>query len=1194
MTATEHRWSFWIDRGGTFTDVVARRLDGEIRTEKLLSEAPDHYIDATVEGIRRVLRIPSDTPLPMASIESLRIGTTLATNTLLERTGEPVALVVTRGFGDLLRIGYQDRPELFARHIVLPEPLCTETVEIEERMGADGGVVTPLDTKQATALLEAVRRRGVTNLVICLLHGYRYPEHEHRLAELARMLGFRHVQTSHKVSPLARYVSRAETCTVDAYLTPIMRRYVQRIRQELGEARVFYMQSNGRLRDATTICGKDSILSGPAGGLIGAVEFCHQLGYDRVISFDMGGTSTDVAHYAGEYERDFENHIAGVRLRTPMLRIHTVAAGGGSILRYAGGRCQVGPQSAGAMPGPACYRRGGPPTLTDCNVVLGRVRAAYFPAVFGTSGKQPLDRHAALVTIGRLARELAAADGTTSNVYAVAEGFVEIAVQNMANAIRKVSIRHGRDPSEYVLCCFGGAGGQHACRVAEQLGISKVAIHPLAGLMSAWGMGQARYGETRWQALDLELEASTSARIEAVFRELEEKARRALERQGLTVTGTVTTHRARLHYQGSDTLLELDVGDITTLSKRFERLHRERFGFAHDLPVLVAEAYVEITGGEPPCKTGALPEPGKQESSTRYVRVYLDGHFRRVPLYGREQLVPGIRIDGPALITETNSTNVIEPGWYGKVDAYGNLLFIQTLDRQAAVRTQVSTARLEIFNNLFMSVAEQMGITLRDTAHSVNIKERLDFSCAVFDAEGNLVANAPHVPVHLGSMGETVRAVLTKMPLANGETCLINDPYNGGTHLPDITAVTPVYIDGQREFLVASRGHHADVGGSVPGSMPAYSHVLEEEGVLLEGFTAVKAGRLEEHALRTLLTRPPMPVRNVEQNITDIKAQLAANKTGADLLCAMVDKYSIETVRDFLCQVQDNATRAVKNALVKLGRGGHRVYAMDGGERIEVRVALSLDGGAVIDFTGTSRQSPGNLNAPPAVVRAAVLYVLRCLVDEDIPLNDGCLRPIRIIVPPGSLLGPVSPAAVAAGNVETSQAIVNALFGALGVLAAGQGTMNNLCFGNARYQYYETLGGGAGAGLGFLGASAVHTHMTNSRLTDTEILEQRFPVRVERLAVRAGSGGNGLYRGGDGMVRELGFMEAMQLSILSGHRRVAPFGLLGGQDGTPGRNTLVYSSGRRETLDGTAQVTMAPGDRLIIETPGGGGYGEPP
>ncbi len=1185
-------WQFWIDRGGTFTDIVARRPDGGLATMKLLSENPEQYEDAALAGIRRFLGVAEGEPIPADKVAAVKMGTTVATNALLERKGDRTVLAVTKGFADLLAIGTQNRPDLFARAIRLPEMLYERVVEIPERMGARGEELRPLDLGAAADGLIAAYEAGIRSVAVVLLHAYRFPEHELTLGRLARDIGFTQVSLSHQASPLMKVVGRGDTTVVDAYLSPILRRYVDRVAAQLQGTRLMFMQSSGGLTDARRFQGKDAILSGPAGGVVGAVRTAAMAGLGQLIGFDMGGTSTDVCHYDGEYERSFDTTVAGVRLRAPMMRIHTVAAGGGSVLHYDGARFRVGPDSAGANPGPACYRRGGPLTVTDCNVMVGKLQPAFFPALFGPEADQPLDGEA----VRRGFAELAARIGDGRTPEQVAEGFLSIAVLGMANAIKQVSVARGYDVTRYALACFGGAGGQHACLVADALGMDTVFLHPLAGVLSAYGMGLADLRVLKERALELPLDDEAMKAVQRAFADLEAEARCELERQGVERADMTGLRTVFLKYQGSDTALPVEAADRDGLARAFAAAHKARFGFVMEGRPLVVEAVgIEMFGGGEDVDEAELPASAEAAVPRAAARMFSGDHWHDAPVFDRDRLLPGQAVDGPAIITESTATTVVEPGWRAEMNARRHLVLRRVVARpqRFAAGTRVDPVLLEVFNNLFMSVAEQMGAVLANTAHSVNIKERLDFSCAVFDAEGGLVANAPHIPVHLGSMGESVRTILRTRAgtLRPGDSFALNSPYAGGTHLPDITVVTPVFHGGAVRFFVASRGHHADIGGITPGSMPPDSTSIEQEGVLLDNFHLVEGGRLREAELAALLTGGPYPTRNLRQNIADLQAQLAANEKGAAELIRMVDMFGSETVAAYMGHVQDNAEESVRRVLATLSDGAFAVEMDDGAV---IRVAIRVDRAArraTIDFTGTSAQRPGNANAPTAITRAAVLYVFRCIVDDAIPLNEGCLKPLDIIVPPGSLLAPNPPAAVVAGNVETSQAVVDCLMGALGVMAASQGTMNNLTFGDDRHQYYETICGGAGAGPGFDGASAVHTHMTNSRLTDPEVLEWRFPVLVDGFAIRRGSGGAGARCGGDGVVRRLKFLHPMTAGILSNRRRVAPFGLMGGQDGKPGRNAVERADGRVEELGGTARVEMAPGDVFVIETPGGGGYG---
>lgn len=1198
-------WQFWIDRGGTFTDLVACRPDGTLVTHKLLSENPQRYRDAAVQGIRELLGLEAGAPLPVERIGSVRMGTTVATNALLERRGARTLLCITRGFGDALRIGYQDRPAIFARRIERPEPLYGRVIEIDERVGAQGELLRELDEAAACTALRQAYDEGFRSVAIVLMHAYRYPGHEARLARLARGIGYTQVSTSHGTSPLMKLVARGDTTTVDAYLSPGLRRYVDQVAAQLAGTRLLFMQSNGGLVDAQGFQGKDAILSGPAGGVVGGVAVARAAGFERVIGFDMGGTSTDVWHSDGEYERSFDAEVAGVRIRAPMLYIHTVAAGGGSVLHFDGARFRIGPDSAGADPGPVCYRRGGPLALTDANVMVGKILPGHFPKLFGPQADQALDREAVCEGFARLAGEIREATGVTRTPEQVAHGFIEIAVANMANAIRRISVQRGYEVSKYVLCCFGGAGGQHACQVADALGMGQVLLHPHAGVLSAYGMGLADLRVLREQAVEAPLGEVLMPALHGQIADLEAAARAELLRQGVGEGQMSTVRKLLVRYRGTDAPLLVGCGDPAGIRSEFEAAHRARFGFIDPDKDLIVEAVsVEAVGaaaGHADMTREAIAGAGIPRPIDRTdlytVNASRDGEGRvAAPVYARESLGEGVRIDGPALVIEANSTIVVEPGWQARV-AGGNLLLarVAPLARTTAIGTQADPVMLEIFNKRFMSIAEQMGETLAKTAHSVNIKERYDFSCALFDRDGGLVANAPHIPVHLGSMGDSVRAILQARNgcMQPGDVFVTNAPYNGGTHLPDITVITPVFDAAEKEILfhVASRGHHADIGGITPGSMPPHSRTIGEEGILIDDFQLVAAGRFRATELRALLGTGDHPARNPDQNIADLKAQVAANEKGAQELRRMVRQFGRAGVAAYMRHVQDNAEESVRRVIDILRDGAYTV-ALDDGR--EIRVAVRIDRAARaarIDFTGTSGQHPGNFNAPLAITRAAVLYVFRTLVDDDIPLNAGCLKPLDIVVPEGCLLNPRPPAAVVAGNVETSQLVVDALCAALGVMAASQGTMNNFTFGNARHQYYETLCGGAGAGPGFDGASAVHTHMTNSRLTDPEVLEFRYPVLVEAFAIRHGSGGAGQWRGGDGVVRRIRFREPMHAAILSGRRQVAPFGLDGGGAAAPGRNSVERRDGTRQALAACDETDLLAGDVFVIETPGGGGYG---
>ena len=1191
------RWQFWIDRGGTFTDVVARRPDGALLTHKLLSENPGRYPDAAIQGIRELLGLPHGTPIPTGQIEAVKMGTTVATNALLERKGERTLLLITRGFRDALRIAYQNRPRIFDRHIVLPEMLYSEVIEVDERMAARGETLRPLDEKKARSDLEAAYARGLRSIAIVLMHGYRYVQHEARLAQLAQSIGFTQISVSHRVSPLMKLIGRGDTTVVDAYLSPILRRYVDQVAGELSGVRVMFMQSNGGLTDARRFQGKDSILSGPAGGIVGAVRTSLSAGFDRIIGFDMGGTSTDVSHYAGEFEREFETRVAGVRMRAPMMSIHTVAAGGGSILHFDGARYRVGPDSAGANPGPASYRRGGPLAVTDANVMLGRIQPAYFPAVFGPAGDEPLDAGVVREKFTALAQQIREATGDPRTPEAVAEGFVQIAVGNMANAIKQISVQRGHDVTQYTLCCFGGAAGQHACLVADALAMTRVFIHPFAGVLSAYGMGLADQTAMREKAVEAQLEADSGV-LEGELEKLAAAARSELLEQGVEATRIRVARRVHLKYDGTDTALIVPFGTHDEMLARFEAAYRQQYSFLMQGKSLIVEAVSAEAIGVSETTAEAGVAPTKEVSTAAgHVQMFAGGRWCETPVYHRDEIGAGSRVDGPAIIAEANATTIVEPGWRATVTPANHLVLERVVARESrvAIGTEADPVMLEIFNNLYMSIAEQMGLRLQNTAYSVNIKERLDFSCALFDAAGNLIANAPHMPVHLGSMGESIKTVIRENAgrMKPGDVFVLNAPYNGGTHLPDVTVITPVWSEHGSEilFYVGSRGHHADIGGITPGSMPPDSVTVEEEGVLIDNFLLVEGGRFREKETIELLTSGRYPVRNVVQNLADLQAQIAANEKGVQELRRMVEHFGLDTVRAYMLHVQDNAEESVRRVIGVL-KDGEFDYPLDNGAQIRVKISIGEDRrSATIDFSGTTAQLPNNFNAPKAVCMAAVLYVFRSLVEDDIPLNAGCLKPLNVIIPEGCMLNPRYPAAVVAGNVETSQCITDALYGALGVMAASQGTMNNFTFGNARYQYYETVAGGSGAGPGFNGADVVQTHMTNSRLTDPEVLEWRFPVLLESFVVRADSGGRGRWHGGHGGVRRVRFLEAMTAAILSGHRLVRPHGMAGGEPARAGRNWVERVGGEVVELGPADRIEMNPGDVFVIESPGGGGYG---
>lgn len=1217
----------FADRGGTFTDLVAVTDDALIVDRlanfperfqitaladqswvilyKLLSEQPDQYQDAVIQGIRDILGLEHDQSIPAKAVEVVKMGTTVATNALLERNGERTLLLVTEGFRDALSIGYQNRPNIFARQIVLPERVYEQVIEVKERYTAQGEelvTITPDEERRLTTLLQAAYSDGIRAVAIAFLHSYRYPQHEQQIAALVRQIGFTQVSVSHQVSPLMKLIRRGDTTVVDAYLSPILRRYVDQVGAALrSTTKLEFMKSDGGLTEAQRFQGKDSILSGPAGGIVGAVKTSTAAGFDRVIGFDMGGTSTDVSHYYGEYERTFETEVAGVRLCAPMLSIHTVAAGGGSILRFDGSRYRVGPESAGANPGPACYRNDGPLTVTDCNVRLGKIQPELFPQVFGATGNLPLDRAIVEQKFAALAAEIQAKTGDSRTEEEVAAGFLEIAINKMANAIKKISVQRGYDVTQYTLCCFGGAGGQHACLIAEALGMSQIFIHPFAGVLSAYGIGLADVRTLKEKAVELRLSGDCIAELQQTLIALEAESRSEIIAQGVSDDRIETVFNVRLRYQGTDSALIVGFDRAETMRHQFEQIYRQRYGFSMPEKGLVVEAVsVEAIAPETPIVEPLLSmDRTVPLSPISTVQIYTKGAWHETPVYRRQDLRPGDRVIGTALISEPTGTNVIEPGWCAQLTQQ-NYLILSKMGETKETSSIVLSATpdpvlLEIFNNLFRAIAEQMGITLQNTSYSINIKERLDFSCAIFDQSGQLVANAPHIPVHLGSMSESVNSLIRARgnQLKPGDAFASNNPYNGGTHLPDITVVTPVFVADSSTpmFYVASRGHHADIGGITPGSMPPHSQTIDQEGILLDNVQIVDRGQFQEAALLELLTSNHYPVRNPAQNLADLQAQIAANERGAQELQRIVEHYRLEVVQAYMQHVQNNAEESVRRVIDVL-KPGRFDYLMDDGNKICVNITIDRPTrSACIDFTGTSPQQSSNLNAPLAICKAVVLYVFRTLVDDDIPLNAGCLKPLNIIVPEGCLLNPRPPAAVVAGNVETSQAIANALYGALGVMAASQGTMNNFTFGNEQHQYYETICGGSGAGATFDGADAVQTHMTNSRLTDPEVLEWRFPVLVEAFSIRSNSGGLGKHRGGNGAIRRIRFREAMTAAVLSGHRIVPPFGLAGGKSAATGQNFVVRQDGSIEQLSSKAEVSMAPGDVFVIETPGGGGFG---
>lgn len=1189
-------WQFWIDRGGTFTDIVACSPDGSLETAKYLSNNPESYTDAAIYGVRRFLGLSKDEPIPGGAIEAVKMGTTVATNALLERAGEPTLLAITQGLADAIEIGHQARPDTFALNIRKPAVLYDRVIEIDERVRADGTIESALDLVTARERLQAAYDAGLRSVAIVLMHAYKYPEHEAAVADIARAIGFKQVSTSHEVSPLSKIVPRGQTTIVDAYLTPVLRRYVDQVAEGLGgdkTARLLFMQSSGGLTAAERFRGRDAILSGPAGGIVGCVATARAAGFEKVIGFDMGGTSTDVSHYAGVFEKAYETEVAGAAMRVPMLSIHTVAAGGGSLLTYDGSRLRVGPKSAGADPGPACYRRGGPLAVTDINAALGKLDPRFFPAIFGPEQDQPLDADASRAGFDKLAQEIG--DGRSPED--VAEGFLDIAVEHMAQAIKQVSLARGYDVSGYVMNCFGGAGGQHACLVAERLGIRQILLHPFSGVLSAYGMGLAELSTEHQLVFDAELAEELEPAIARRCEELEAQGRAELAAQGANLNETRTRPSALLRYKGTDTVLTVPLDRADAMLANFEDAHQRQYGFtASEKAVVLDTLIVEVSAGGSE-SLEAPQEPRNQPPSPKaQARFFSGGQWHEASLYDLADLGPGHQIAGPAIITEPTGTIVVEPNWRARVNPVGHLVLIAQGSQTRAVIDPgtADPVTLELFNNRYMSIAQQMGIILRNTAQSVNVKERLDFSCAIFDASGNLVANAPHVPVHLGSMDETVRSVLASgQDIRPGDAFVQNNPHAGGSHLPDITVVSPVFdeLGASILYFVASRAHHEDVGGLSPGSMSPRGRTIHEEGVLLDSLRLVSKGEFQTEAIMAALTSGDYPARNPSQNIADLMAQVAANAAGASELRKLTADYGLDVVQAYMGHIQDNAKHAVRRALEQL-RDGAFELEVDSGAKVCVDVTIDRAAGrARVDFSGTSPQQPSAYNAPLAVTRAAVLYVIRCLIADPIPLNAGCLRPLDIIVPEGTMLNPCYPAAVVAGNVETSQAVTDALFAALGELGTAQGTMNNLTFGNARVQYYETICSGAPAGPGFDGAAAVHTHMTNTRMTDPEILEARFPVVLETFRVDRGSGGRGQHNAGDGITRRIRFLEDMECSILSDRRRVAAPGLLGGEDGRLGSNTIVRGQGPEQDLGGAGEARVQSGDAVLIRTPTGGGFG---
>ena len=1195
-------WQFWIDRGGTFTDIVAKKPDGKIIIDKLLSENSDAYKDAAVAGIRRILKLKKEDKIPTGIISSVKMGTTVATNALLERKGDRTLLLITKGFGDLLRIGYQNRPLLFDLNIKLPELLYERVVEVSERLNEKGEVVTKLNEEEVRNSLIKAKSDGINSVAIAFMHSYINPDHENKIEQIAKEENFNQISVSHKVSPLIKLVGRGDTTVVDAYLSPILRRYVNQVSEELKDTKstqLMFMQSNGGLTDANLFQGKDALLSGPAGGVVSMTQTGKKAGFNKLIGFDMGGTSTDVCHFAGEFERSFETELAGVRIRAPMMQINTVAAGGGSILSYKDGRFQVGPESAGAIPGPASYGRGGPLTVTDCNVLLGKLNPDFFPKVFGKTGDQPLNFEIVKKKFLDLSDIISKEKNEPMmDIFKMAEGFLKIAVENMANAIKKISIQKGYDVTNYMLNCFGGAGGQHACNVADSLGISNVMIHPYAGVLSAYGMGLAEIRSIREGHFEKNITNILDA--ENLIEILSSQAKKDLNDQDISDASIILLKNAFLHYKGSHQNLEIKFDTPENMRKSFEQEHKKRFGFfVQDREIFIEMLTVEAVGK----KTENYDFLNPNTSTTKanpiaFKKMYVNGSEINTPIYKRDELIIGQNISGPAIIVEATGTNIIDDGWSGTLDKHYNLILSRVEEKklQKGIGTSVDVVMLEVFNNLFMNIAEQMGATLANTAYSVNIKERLDFSCALFNNEGSLVANAPHVPVHLGSMSEAIKTVvrLNKDNIYPDDVFVLNAPFNGGTHLPDVTVITPVFDKNGKEiiFFVASRGHHADIGGKTPGSGPPDSKHIEEEGVLIDNFKLFDKGIFREKEMRKILSSGKYPCRNVEHNMADLAAQVAANKTGINEINSMIDQFGIETVHAYMNHVQDNAEESIRNAIVNLKQGEYE-YELDNGEFIRVNVKIDKENReAIIDFTGTAPKNPFNYNAPMAVCYAVILYVFRTLVGNNIPLNEGCFKPIKIIIPNNSMINAKYPSAVIAGNTEVSQLTCNALFGALGVIAGSQATMNNFIWGNEKIQNYETICGGTGAGPNFHGTSAIQTHMTNTRSTDPEVLETRFPVRLEEFSIRKNSGGKGKFNGGDGVTRKLRFLEPMTVTTLCSHRKIKPFGLNGGGPGDCGKEWLEKADGSILSLSGNDSCQVKINDLFVMETPGGGAFGK--
>jgi len=1194
-------WQFWIDRGGTFTDIVARKPDGSILIDKLLSENSEVYKDAAIAGIKKILNLKKDEKIPVDKISSVKMGTTVATNALLERKGDRTLLLITKGFGDLLRIGYQNRPLLFDLNIKLPDVLYEQVFEVSERLDSKGKIIHQLDENSVRIALRKAKSDGINCVAIAFMNSYLNPVHEDKIAQIAIEEKFSQISVSHKVSPLIKLVGRGDTTVVDAYLSPILRRYVEQVSGALEDSKstkLMFMQSNGGLTDAKLFQGKDALLSGPAGGVVSMVQTGIQAGFKKLIGFDMGGTSTDVCHYSGEYERSFETEVAGVRIRAPMMQINTVAAGGGSILSFKDGRFQVGPESAGAIPGPASYGRDGPLTVTDCNVLLGKLNPDYFPKVFGKNSNESLNVKIVKSKFLALSESISKQTGKPKmDIVSMAEGFLRIAIENMANAIKKISIQRGYDITGYTLNCFGGAGGQHACQVADSLGMTSVLLHPYAGVLSAYGMGLAEIRAIREKHFEKDLNNIDNAN--KVIDELSFQASKDVIAQGVEKKSITLVKKAFLKYHGSHQTLDVEFNNIESMRTSFEKVHKKRFGFyVKDRNILIEMLTVEAIGKSVEQENFIdIKDPDYAAQPIDKKNMFVNSEEQNVSIYQRSELKIGQQVSGPGIICEPTGTNIIDDGWVASIDKFKNLILTRASKRkeEKSIGTSADVVMLEVFNNLFMNIAEQMGATLANTAYSVNIKERLDFSCALFSSSGSLVANAPHVPVHLGSMSEAIRTVikLNKDNISAGDVFVLNAPFNGGTHLPDVTVITPVFDKEAKKiiFFVASRGHHADIGGTTPGSGPPDSKHIDEEGVLIDNFKLFEKGVFRESEIRKILSSGKYPCRNVDHNMADLAAQVAANETGIREINSMIEQFGIETVQAYMGHVQDNAEECIRNAITKLKEGNYD-YQLDNGEFIKVNIKIDhANREATIDFTGTAEKNPLNYNAPIAVCHAVILYVFRTLVGKNIPLNEGCFKPLNIIIPDNSMINAKYPSAVIAGNTEVSQLTCNALFGALGVIAGSQATMNNFIWGNDKIQNYETICGGTGAGPDFHGTSAVQTHMTNTRSTDPEVLELRFPVRLEEFSIRKNSGGIGKFNGGDGATRKLRFLDKMTVTTLCSHRKIRPFGVDGGEAGECGKEWLEKKDGTVVELQGNDSCEVEEEDLFIMLTPSGGGFG---